>query len=199
GLPIGEATASMIVDVGGGTTEVAIMSLADIAVVQSIRVAGDEMDAAIIAYMRRKYDLMIGLQSAERVKVEIGSIMELDQEMTREVRGRDVVGGLPRKCVVSSDEIREALAEPVAQIVDCVIRTLEAAEPELAADLVENGIHLAGGGALLRGLDRNLAEATGLDVTLVDDPLSCVARGTSVYLDNLAAWKDTMESDADEY
>ena len=199
GLPIGEATASMIVDVGGGTTEVAIMSLADIAVVQSIRVAGDEMDSAIIAFMRRKYDLMVGVQTSERIKIEIGSITEQEQEMTREVRGRDVVSGLPRSCVVSSQEIREALAEPVGQIIECVTRTLEAAEAELAADLIENGIHLAGGGALLRGLDRKIAEATGLDVKLVDDPLSCVARGTAVYLENLGVWKDTMESDADEF
>ena len=199
GLPIGEATASMIVDIGGGTTEVAIMSLADIAVVQSIRVAGDEMDAAIIAYIRRKYDLMIGLQTAERIKIDIGSITELDQEMEKEVRGRDVVGGLPHKCMVTSEEIREALFEPVQQIVECVTRTLENAEPELAADLVENGIHLAGGGALLRGMAQKLSEGTGLHVQLVDDPLSCVARGTSVYLDNLSAWKDTMESDVDEY
>ncbi len=199
GLPIGEATASMIVDIGGGTTEVAIMSLADIAVVQSIRVAGDEMDAAIISYVRRKYDLMIGLQTAERIKIEIGSIVALDQEMEKEVRGRDVVGGLPHKATVTSEEIREALTEPVQQIIECVMQTLENAEPELAADLVENGIHLAGGGALLRGLDQKLSEGTGLLVNLVDDPLSCVARGTSVYLDNLAAWKDTMESDVDEY
>ncbi len=199
GLPIGEATASMIVDVGGGTTEVAIMSLADIGVVQSIRVAGDEMDAAIIGYMRRKYDLMVGLQTAENIKIEIGSIMPLEEEMAKEVRGRDIVGGLPRQCVVTSNEIRDALSEPVGQIIECVMRTLENAEPELAADLVENGIHLAGGGALLRGLDMRLAEATGLEVNLVDDPLSCVARGTSVYLENLLAWKETMESDADEY
>ena len=199
GLPIAEPTASLIVDVGGGTTEVAIMSLADIAVCHSIRVAGDEMDAAIIAHMRRKYDLMIGLQTAENIKIEIGSIVELEEELTKEVRGRDVVGGLPRACTVSSTEIREALTEPVGQIVECVTRTLENAEPELAADLIENGIHLAGGAALLRGLDQYLAEATGLDVKLVEDPLSCVARGTSVYLENLATWKDTMESDADEY
>lgn len=199
GLPIGEATASMIVDVGGGTTEVAIMSLADIGVVHSIRVAGDEMDAAIIAYMRRKYDLMIGLQTAEKIKIEIGSIMPLEEELAKEVRGRDAVGGLPKQCVVTSEEVRDALAEPISQIIDCVMRTLESTEPELAADLVENGIHLAGGGALLRGFDARLAEATGLTVTLVDDPLSCVARGTSVYLDNLAAWRETMESDADDY
>ena len=199
GLPIGEATASMIVDVGGGTTEVAIMSLADIAVCNSIRVAGDDMDAAIIAYIRRKYDLMIGLQTAEAVKIEIGSIGKLDEEMTREVRGRDVVGGLPRKCTVTSEELREALEEPVNQIIECVTRTLESAEPELAADLVDNGIHLAGGGALLRGLDKVIEERCGLTVKLVDDPLSCVARGTSVYLENLSAWKDTMESDVDQF
>lgn len=199
GLPVGEATASMIVDVGGGTTEVAIMSLADIAVVQSIRVAGDEMDAAIIAHLRRRHDLMIGLQTAEQIKIEIGSIVELEEELVKEVRGRDVATGLPRKCMVSSEEIRDALGEPIGQIHECVNRTLEKAEPELSADLVENGIYLAGGGALLRGLDRYLSESTGLDVKLVDDPLSCVARGTSVYLENLAAWKETMESDTDDY
>ncbi len=199
GLPIAEPTASLIVDIGGGTTEVAIMSLADIAVCNSIRVAGDEMDAAIIAYMRRKYDLMVGLQTAESIKIEIGSIVELDEELAKPVRGRDVVGGLPRECTVTSSEIREALTEPVGQIVECVTRTLENAEPELAADLIENGIHLAGGGSLLRGLGQYLAEATGLDVHTVDDPLSCVARGTSVYLENLPTWKDTMESDADDY
>ncbi len=199
GLPIGEPTASMIVDIGGGTTEVAIMALADIAVVQSIRVAGDEMDSAIVAYLRRKYDIMVGLQTAEKIKIELGSIMPLDEEVTKEVRGRDIVGGLPRKCTVSSEEIREALEEPVDAITQCVMRTLESAEPELAADLMENGIFLAGGGALLRGMDQRLTAATCLDVRLVDDPLSCVARGTSVYLENLIAWKDTMESDRDEY
>lgn len=199
GLPIGEATASMIVDIGGGTTEVAIMSLADIAVVQSIRVAGDEMDEAIVSYMRRKHDLMIGLQTAEQIKIELGSIAELDQEMSKDVRGRDVVRGMPRQVTITSMEIREALNEPIGQIVACVMRTLEAAEPELAADLVENGIHLAGGGALLRGLDQAVASATGLTAKVVDDPLCCVARGTSVYLENLSAWKDTIESDADDY
>lgn len=197
GLPIGEATASMIVDIGGGTTEVAIMTLADIAVVQSIRTAGDAMDAAIVSYMRRKHDLMIGLQTAEAIKIELGSVTPLEEEMSKEIRGRDVIAGLPRKCVITSVEVREALTEPVQQIISCVMRTLESAEPELAADLVENGIHLAGGGALLRGLDQALEKATSLEVKVVDDPLSCVARGTSVYLDNLAAWKDTMESDAD--
>jgi len=199
GLPIAEATASMIVDIGGGTTEVAIMTLADIAVCNSIRVAGDEMDAAIVAYMRRKYDLMIGLQTAEAVKIELGAVDTDDDAVTKEVRGRDVVGGLPRRCTVTSKEVREALTEPIGQIIECVTRTLENAEPELAADLVENGLHVAGGCALLRGLDKQIADATGLDVKTVDDPLSCVARGTSVYLENLGTWKDTMESDADDY
>jgi len=199
GLPIGESTASMIVDVGGGTTEVAIMSLGDIAVCESIRVAGDDMDEAVTNHMRRTYNLCIGPQTAEAVKVEIGSVYPMEQETTREVRGRDNVSGLPRKCMVSSEEIREALKEPADQIIECAIRTLEKAEPELSADLVENGIHMVGGGAMVQGLDKLIAKATGLDVYLVDDPLSCVARGTAVYLDNLAAWKDTLESDADGY
>jgi rod shape-determining protein MreB len=198
GLPVAEATASMIVDIGGGTTEVAIMSLADIAVCESIRVAGDDMDEAIINYLRRNYNLMVGQQTAEQIKIEIGSISDLEDELSREVRGRDLISGLPRKTVVSSQEIREALSEPISAILDCVTRTLERAEPELAADLVENGIWLAGGGALLRGLDQIMSQGTGLDVRLVDDPLSCVARGTAVYLDNLSLWKETMESDADE-
>ena len=156
------------------------------------------MDEAIINHMRKTDNLMIGLQTAEAVKIEIGSIAELDEELTREVRGRDLISGLPRKSVVTSEEIREALREPVSQIIDCVTRTLERADPELAADLVENGIHMAGGGALLRGLDKTLAAAVGLECHVVDDALSCVARGTAVYLDNLAEWKDTMESD-EEY
>jgi rod shape-determining protein MreB len=198
GLPIAEPTASMIVDIGGGTTEVAIMTLADIAVCESIRVAGDDMDESIINHMKKTYNLMIGPQMAEQVKIEIGSACPLPEELTKEVRGRDMISGLPRKTVVTSEEVREALKEPIGNIIDCVTRTLERAEPELAADLVENGVHMAGGGALLRGLDQVLTKATGLRCMLVDDPLSCVARGTSVYLENLAEWKDTMESDEDE-
>jgi rod shape-determining protein MreB len=198
GLPIAEPTASMIVDIGGGTTEVAIMSLADIATCESIRVAGDDMDDAIISHMRRTYNLMIGQQTAEAIKIEIGSVGDDEFDEVREVRGRDLVSGLPRKCIVSASEVKEALKEPIGQIIDCVIRTLERAEPELAADIVENGIHLAGGGALLRGLDNVMTQATGLKVTVVDDALSCVARGTAIYLENLAMWKETLESDADD-
>jgi rod shape-determining protein MreB len=197
GLPFADPTASMIVDIGGGTTEIAIISLADISVSRSLRVAGDDLDDAIINYMRRTYNLMIGEQTAERIKIEIGSCAELDQEASMEVRGRDLISGLPRKTSITSEEIREALREPVSQIVDAVTTTLEKAEPELAADLVDNGIHLAGGGALLRGLDRVMTAATGLKVQVVEDPLTCVARGTAVYLENLALWKNTMESDAD--
>ena len=198
-LPITEPTASMIVDIGGGTTEVAIMSLADISVCESIRVAGDDMDEAIAAHMKRTYNLMIGEQTSEKIKIEAGSASPLQQEMTMEVRGRDMISGLPRKTVISSEEIREALREPIGAIINCVTRTLEKTEPELAADLVDNGITLAGGGALLRGMDTVLANATGLEVMIADDPLTSVARGTAVYLENLELWKDTMESDEDEF
>ena len=150
-LPFAEATASMIVDIGGGTTEVAIMSLADIAVCESVRVAGDDMDEAIIGYMKRTYNMMIGEQTAERVKIAIGSAAPVGEESSIEVRGRDMVSGLPRKTVITSEECREALIEPITAIIETVTRTLERCEPELAADLVENGIVLAGGGALLRG------------------------------------------------
>ena len=199
GLPIQEPTANMIVDIGGGTTEVAIISIADISVSDSIRVAGDDMDDAITGHMKRTYNLMIGEQTAEKIKIEIGSAAPQEQEMTMEVRGRDMISGLPRKTVISSEEVREALREPVGAIIDSIVRTLERIEPELAADLVDNGITLAGGGCLLRGLDRVIAQATGLEVRRADDPLTCVARGTAIYLENLDMWKDTLESDADEF
>ena len=198
GLPFAEPTASMIVDIGGGTTEVAIMSLADIAVCESVRVAGDDMDEAIMAHMKKNYNLMIGEQTAERIKIEIGSAAPVGEETSMEARGRDMISGLPRKTVVTSEEIREALQEPVNSIVEAVTRTLERAEPELAADLVDNGITMAGGSSLLRGLTTVISNATGLDVRLAEDPLTCVARGTAVYLENLEVWKDTLESDADD-
>jgi rod shape-determining protein MreB len=199
GLPIQEPTASMIVDIGGGTTEVAIMSLGDIAVCNSLRVAGDSMDEAIINYMKRTYNLMIGPQTAERIKIDIGSAAPLDDDSTsNEVKGRDMISGLPRRAVVTAEEVREALKEPVGAICDEVLRTLEQVEPELAADLVDNGIHLGGGGALLRGLDRVLSKASGLEVTVVDDPLTCVARGTAEWLEH-EEWWETIDSADDEY
>ncbi len=197
GLPFSEPTASMIVDIGGGTTEVAIMSLADIATCESVRTAGDDLDEAIMNHMKKTYNLMIGEQTAERIKIEIGSAAPVGEEKTMEVRGRDMISGLPRKTVVTSEEIREALQEPINYITEAVTRTLERAEPELAADLVENGITLAGGGALLRGIDVVIQNATGLEVHIADDPLTCVARGTAIFLDNLEQWKDTLESNVD--
>ena len=198
GLPFAEATASMIVDIGGGTTEVAIMSLADIAVCESVRVAGDDMDEAIINYLKRTYNLMVGEQTAERIKIEIGSAAETEgEEGSIDVRGRDMISGLPRKATISAAEIREALQEPINSIIDTVVRTLERAEPELAADLVENGITLAGGGALLRGLPTVLYKATGLSVRVAEDPLTCVARGTAIFLEHLEEWKEVLENDLD--
>ncbi len=195
GLPFAEPTASAIVDIGGGTTEVAVMSLGDIAVCESVRVAGDDMDEAIINHMKKTYNLMIGEQTAERIKIDIGSAAPVGEEASLEVRGRDMISGLPRKTVVTTEEIREALQEPVTAIIEAVTRTLERCEPELAADLVENGIMLAGGGALLRGMDKVLSNATGLDVRIAEDPLTCVARGTAIYLEHIEEWKSVLEND----
>ena len=197
GLPVTEPTASMIVDIGGGTSEVAILSLGDIAVCESLRVAGDDLDEAIINYMKKTYNLNIGEQTAERIKIEIGSAAPTGEETTMEVRGRDMISGLPRKTAVTSEEIREALQEPVNAICEAVTRTLERAEPELAADLVENGITIAGGGALLRGIGAVLQNATGLTVKIADDPLTCVARGTAIFLENIELLKTTLENDLD--
>jgi rod shape-determining protein MreB len=209
GLPVMEPTASMIVDIGGGTTEVAILSLGDIAVCESLRVAGDDMDEAIINHMKKTYNLMIGEQTAERIKIEIGSAGPSNDgpggggggggggDKTMEVRGRDMISGLPRKTVVTAEEIREALSEPVNAILECVNRTLERTEPELAADLVENGVTLAGGGALLRGIAQVMQNSTGLPVKIAQDPLTCVARGTCIYLENIEVLKQALENDVD--
>ncbi|MSR40697.1 MAG: rod shape-determining protein [Phycisphaerales bacterium] len=197
GLPIADPVASMIVDIGGGTTDVAIISLAGIVTCESLRVAGDDFDEAIIEHMKKNYGLTIGEQTAERIKITIGSAAPIPTiEMV--VRGRDMVGGLPRSTTVTSDEIREALQAPIAKITKAVLATLERADPELASDLVERGMTLAGGGALLRGIDTVLSEATGLTTVIADDPLTCVARGTNRYLENLEEWKATMESDGDD-
>ena len=198
GLPVTEPTASMIVDIGGGTTEVAIISLADVSVSNSVRTAGDDFDAAIVEHMKKTYNMAIGDQMAERIKLEIGSAAPWGDEPAMEVRGRDLISGLPRKTDITAEEIRDALQEPVNNIIEAVTTTLEQAEPELAADLVDNGITMAGGSSMLRGLTTVISNATGLDTRLAEDPLTCVARGTSVYLENLELWKDTMESDHDE-
>jgi rod shape-determining protein MreB len=199
GLPVTAPTASMIVDIGGGTTEVAIMSLADIATCESIRVGGDDMDEAIINHLKRTYNLLIGEARAEKVKIQIGSAVPLEKELTMEVAGRDTISGLPRKIVITSEEIREALKEPITSIIDTVTATLEKTEPELAADLIDNGVYICGGGALLRGMDTVLANATGLKVKRVEDPISTVAQGTSVYMENLDLWKNTTNHNGHEW
>jgi len=193
GLPITDPTASMIIDIGAGTTEVAILSLADIASCKSIRVGGDDMDEAIITHLKRTYNLLIGEASAERVKIEIGSAAPLEEELTMEIAGRDTVSGMPRKVIVTSEEVCEALREPIAAIINTVAATLEKAKPELAADLVDNGIYICGGGSLLRGMDTILANATGLRVERVAEPMNSVAQGTSIYMENLDLWKDTID------
>ncbi len=185
GLPVQEPAGNMIVDIGGGTTEVALISLAGIVFSRSVRVGGDEMDEACIQYMKRVYNLLIGERTAEEIKIQIGSAYPLEEELTMEVKGRDQVNGLPKTLMVTSEEIREALQEPVSTIVEAIRITLERCPPELAADLVDRGLVMAGGGALLRGLDTLVAEQTGLPVHVADDPLSAVAEGTGVVLNEI--------------
>ncbi len=185
GLPVEEPAANMIVDIGGGTTEVAIISLAGVVFAKSIRVGGDELDAAIINYMKRAYNLLVGERTSEEIKLKIGSAFPLDEELSMEVRGRDSVAGLPKTIHVTSQEIREALSDNINAIVEAVRNALERCPPELSADLVDRGFVLAGGGALLRMLDRLLCEKTGLPVTVADDPLSAVANGTGAVLADL--------------
>jgi rod shape-determining protein MreB len=185
GLPVHEPAGNMIVDMGGGTTEVAIISLAGIVHSRSVRVGGDEMDEAIIQYMKRVYNLMIGERTAEEIKMTIGSAYPLGEEMSMEVKGRDLVAGLPKTITITSEEIREALQEPVSAIVEAIRITLERCPPELSSDLVDRGIVLAGGTSLLRGIDKLIAEQTGLPVHRAEDPLSAVAEGTGVVLSEL--------------
>lgn len=185
GLPVQEPAGNMIVDIGGGTTEVAIISLAGIVFSRSVRVGGDEMDDCIVQYMKRVYNLMIGERTAEEIKIAMGSAYPVEEEVSIEVKGRDLVAGLPKTLTITSEEIREALQEPVSSIVDAIRITLERCPPELSSDLVDRGMILAGGGALLTGLDKLIAEQTGLPVHLADDPLSAVAEGTGVVLNEL--------------
>ncbi|MDD5645092.1 MAG: rod shape-determining protein [bacterium] len=185
GLPVQEPAGNMIVDIGGGTTEVAIISLAGIVFSRSIRTGGDEMDEAIIKYMNRQYNLLIGKNTAENIKIKIGSAYKLDEEISIEVKGRDQIAGLPKTLTVRSEEIREALMQPVNTIIEVVRTSLERCPPELAADLVDRGIVIAGGGALMKGIDKLLAEETGLPIHVADDPLSAVALGAGKVLDEL--------------
>ncbi len=178
GLPVEEAAGNMIIDVGGGTTEFAVISLGGLVYSKSIRIAGDEMDFSIMEYLKKTYNLMIGERTAEEIKIRIGSAYPLDEELTMDVRGRDLIAGLPKTITITSEEIREALQEPVQAIVDSAKITLENTPPELASDLIDRGIVMAGGGSLLRNLDKRIAEETGLPVHIADDPLTAVVIGT---------------------
>ncbi len=194
GLPVQEPRGSLIVDIGGGTTEVAVISLGGIVLSKTVRIAGDEMDEAIVQHLKRTYNLMVGERTAEEVKIKIGSAFSMDEETTMEVKGRDLVAGLPKILTISSQEIREAMSETVNAIVETVKLTLEQTPPELSADLVDRGIVIAGGGALLRGLDRLLNEETGLPVHIAENPLNTVVLGTGKILDEIKILKQVAIS-----
>ena len=196
GLPVTEPTGSMVVDIGGGTTEVAVISLGGIVYARSVRVGGDKMDDAIISYIRRNHNLLVGESSAERIKKEIGSACppEEGEGRTIQIRGRDLMNGVPKEITITERQIGEGLADPVAQIVEAVKVALENTAPELAADIVDKGIVLTGGGGLLANLDQVLRNATGLPVSIAENPLACVVKGTGSALDNLAKFKNVLST-----
>ena len=189
GLPVEEPAGNIIIDVGGGTTEVAVIYLAGIVCSKSIRVGGDEMDDAIIQYLKRAYNLMVGERTAEDIKIKVGSAYPLTEEITMEIKGRDLVAGLPKTITITSEEIRESLSDPIASIVEAVKVTLEQTPPELSSDIVDRGLILAGGGALLRGIDKLIAEETNLPVHIAEDPLTAVVIGTGKVLDEISLLK----------
>lgn len=191
GLPISMPGGNMVVDIGGGTTDVAVISLEGIVISRSVRVGGNKMDEVIMRYIRSHYNLMIGDRTAEEIKIKVGSAYPLEKELEMEVRGRDLIAGLPKTIKVTSEEIREALQEPINAIVERVRSVLEETPPELAADIIERGITLTGGGALLRGIDRLLESVTNIRVQVADDPLSCVAIGTGRALEEFAAIRES--------
>ena len=195
-LPVTEPTGSMVVDIGGGTTEVAVLSLGGIVYARSVRVGGDKMDSAIISYIRRNHNLLVGESSAEKIKKEIGSACapENGEGRTIEIKGRDLMNGVPKEIVITERQVAESLNEPVAQIVEAVKVALEHTAPELAADIVDKGIVLTGGGALLTNLDQVLRNATGLPVSIAEEPLACVVKGTGKSLDNIDKFKSVLSS-----
>ncbi len=193
GLPISEPLASMICDIGGGTTEVAIMSLGDIVVSKSMRIAGDEMDQAIVDYLHEHFSLRIGQQTAEHLKLEIGSAYPLDEELTGRVSGLDTISGIPRKALVTSEQIREALQLPLDTILRSIRTVIEQCQPELVSDLADTGLVLAGGGALLRGIDEYMREQLGIPVLIADDPRRTVTRGVMICLDHLSQWREGLD------
>ena len=199
GLPISEPTGSMIVDIGGGTSEVAVISLGGIVASRSVRVGGDEFDQSIIAYIKRKYNLLIGERTAEDIKIQIGSAYPLEEETTLEIKGRNLVDGLPKNITIGSEEIREALSESLYKVVDAVKETLERTPPELSADIIDHGITLSGGGALLRGLDQLISNETGIDVHVAETPLDCVALGSGAVLDHIDKLGDVLDSNSSHF
>ncbi|TKJ41250.1 rod shape-determining protein [candidate division LCP-89 bacterium B3_LCP] len=191
-LPVLEPMGNMVVDIGGGTTEIAVISLGGIVCDTSIRIGGDEMDEAIIQFMRRNYNLLIGDRTAENIKCTVGSAMPLDEELTMIAKGRDLIAGVPKAIEINSEEIREALAEPVSAVVDALKVSLEKTPPELAADIRDRGIIMTGGGALIKGLDRRLREETNLPINIAEDPLTCVVRGTGKVLDDFGKYEKVL-------
>ncbi len=192
GLPTTDPTGSMIVDVGGGTSEVAVISLGGIVASRSVRCAGDSLDAAIIGYIKKKYNLLIGERTAENIKLTIGSAFPSENEESMEIKGRNLLNGLPENVTVTSQEIRDAMVEPLSRIIDAIKSTLEETPPELAADIIDQGITLAGGGALLRGLDKLINRETGIPVYIAEFPLDCVAEGAGKVLENMDKYQDTL-------
>lgn len=199
GLPVAEATGSMVVDIGGGTSEVAVISLGGIVASRSVRVGGDELDNSIIQYIKRKYNLLIGERTAEDIKINIGSAFPLEEEATMDIKGRDLMDGLPKNIQITSEEIREALADPLSMVLDAISTTLEKTPPELSADIIDHGITLTGGGALLRGLDQLIEKETGMPVHIAESPLDCVAMGTGRVLDDIDRLRDLLADDAKSY
>lgn len=195
GLPVSEATGSMVVDIGGGTSEVAVISLGGIVSSKSVRVGGDEFDAAIISYIKKKYNLLIGERTAEDIKIKIGSAYPYEGEAELEIKGRNLIDGLPKNININPTEIREALVDPLSTILEAIKSTLEKTPPELAADLIDHGITLTGGGALLKGFDKLVNLETGMPVHIAENPLDCVAIGTGMVLDNLDTLKDVLSDD----
>ena len=198
GLPVAEATGSMIVDIGGGTSEVAVISLGGIVAARSVRVGGDELDSFIIQYIKKKYNLLIGERTAEDIKIGIGSAYPFEGEASIDIKGRDLMDGLPKNITVTSEEIREALADPLSMILDAIRVTLEKTPPELSADIIDHGITLTGGGALLRGLDQLISNETGMPVHIAENPLDCVALGTGKVLDDIDRLHELLTDDDDK-
>ena len=199
GLPVAEPRGSMVVDIGGGTAEVAVISLGGIVASRSVRVAGDEFDQSIIDYLKRKYNLLIGERTAENIKLEIGSAYPLEEERSMDVKGRNLLNGLPENLTVTSEEVREALEEPLQRVVEAIKETLEKTPPELAADIIDDGVMLTGGGALLRGLDILIHNETGMPVHVAENPLDCVAQGTGMVLENSDKLYDVLSEDMPRY